>query len=139
MTKLLSNSSFAIGVSLTGQRRVHLVAVFVVCCIPLVNGHAEDKPQTAPVLVKVTGDGAPVSAATVFMATADNSYSESIATDDSGYAAFSSVPLGKVTLQVTAQGWKTHGTVRVVKAPSSTFPVDLQAKPKPKSDANTSG
>jgi hypothetical protein len=95
----------------------------------------DKKPVIAAVVVTVAGDGTAVQNANVLLTTSDDSYNESLYTDKHGRAQFSGVPVGNVTLQVIASGWKTHGSTEIVKAPSSHFDIALAHKPVPSTDS----
>ncbi|HEY6136636.1 MAG TPA: carboxypeptidase-like regulatory domain-containing protein [Thermoanaerobaculia bacterium] len=95
------------------------------------------KTITAAVVVLVTGDSKAVQNANVLLTTTDDSYNESLFTDKRGRAQFSGVPVGDIALQVIASGWKTHGSTKIVKAPSSHFNVTLEHKPAPRTTSDS--
>ncbi|HUS10509.1 MAG TPA: carboxypeptidase-like regulatory domain-containing protein [Pyrinomonadaceae bacterium] len=96
--------------------RGSLVLVFLILLVLPGTGSSQDplkpnKEKKAMLHVVVTGGDKtrPVNGADVTVRSGDGAFAENTNTNVQGAATVSNVPFGSIVIQITAQGWKTHG------------------------------
>src|SRR5262249_8748050 len=133
--------------TIMGLRLLRLLAVLCMCATASVVGAGSamaqsDPPKPAPsprMTIEVTGGetNKPVENASIYLKYVDErtlrkdkKYELNVKTNRDGVAHIPDVPLGKVLIQIVAEGWKTYGKWYDITDQKQTIKIHLDKPPK---------
>ena len=124
----------------------HLTAVFVFALLPFTlpaqqnskETQAQPAVQPTKLSIEVTGgdENKPIENASVYLKTVeehaikDKKFEVNVKTNQKGVAHVPEPPMGRVLIQVVAEGWKTYGRWFDVTDPKQVIKIHLDKPPK---------